>query len=78
MNNRPPKHASSAVILPIKCDKEAYGTIMKIADRTMLKVEYIDNDKVLANTLVQTYINKSIYMNVSNHDQLIIQISSRY
>jgi hypothetical protein len=72
LNNRPPKHASSAVILPIKFDKEAYGNIMKIADRTMLKVEYIDNDKVLANTLVQTYISRSIYINISNHDQLVI------
>ena len=45
---------------------------MKIADRTMLKVEYIDNDKVLANTLVQTYISRSIYINISNHDQLVI------
>jgi hypothetical protein len=48
---------------------------MKIANGKIFRAEYVDNDKVVANTLVQTYINKSIYMSISNHDQLEIQIA---
>ena len=43
---------------------------MKIADETVFRAEKIDKDSVPANTLVQTYICKSIYSNISSRDQL--------
>ena len=40
-------------------DKEVQDNTMTITDGAVFRAECIDNDKVLANTLVQTYINKS-------------------
>ncbi len=46
-----------------------------MATLSVFRARYIDIGKILANNLVQTYISKSIYISISDHDQLVIQIA---